>query len=215
MIAGKRGFMSIKSSLALLITAGFLLSGCSGGSVVAEAPVPSVSASTSRPSAAPVEVIDLNIGVRACQEYQYVGGDDWQVAYELLIKDMCSYAELDEALMDLRVGPSIIEDPIDFYVDGVLFQLNYFNSIAEGGIGVVPLVVVNEFDKDFFQENLEELVSIDFEWYSLSDAGGHCGYRYEAEGYCNNIYTPSETVNQNSVLTVFLGTEEVRRDHDT
>jgi hypothetical protein len=201
-------------SLSLVLVSGLLLSGCGAGSLTA-VPEAMSSATPGNQSVESGPVADVNIGLQACQEYTYVGGDDWQVAYELLIEDMCSQMAWDETLMDLRVGPDIRDDPFDFYVDGVLFQLNYLNSIAEGGIDVVPLVVVNEFDKDFFQENLEELVAIDFEWYSLSDAGGHCGYRYEAEGYCNNIYIPSETVNKNSVLTLFLGTEEVLRGHDT
>jgi hypothetical protein len=151
----------------------------------------------------------------ACEAYEYSGSSEFVVAYELLIEDMCSQGELDASLLDLRVGENILDKPIGFYIDPVLFHLNYFDGIAEGGVDPVPMVVTSEFDKEFWQAELETLVAIDFEWYSLSDAGGHCGFRTEAEAMCPNIYIPSETVSGNSVLTLFMGKDEVLRNHDT
>lgn len=156
-----------------------------------------------------------NSVMAACEAYEYSGSSEFVVAYELLIEDMCSQGELDSSLLDLRVGENILDKPIGFYVDAVLFHLNYFDGIAEGGIEPVPMLAVSEFDKEFWQTELEALLTIDFEWANPSDAGGHCGYRFEAEAFCPNIYIPGETVADNSILTLFLGEEEVFRDHDT
>ena len=156
-----------------------------------------------------------NSVIAACNAYEFQGSSDFVVAYELLIEDMCSQGELDSSLLDLRVGENILDKPIGFYVDAVLFHLNYFDSIAEGGIDPVPMLVVSEFDKEFWQTELEALLTIDFEWANPSDAGGHCGYRFEGEAFCPNIYIPGETVADNGILTLFLGEEEVLRDHDT
>lgn len=156
-----------------------------------------------------------NSVIAACEAYEYQGSSDFVVAYELLIEDMCSQGELNASLLDLRVGENILDKPIGFYVDAVLFHLNYFHKIAKGGIEPVPMLVVSEFDKEFWQAELEALLTIDFEWANPSDAGGHCGYRFEGEAFCPNIYIPSETVAGNSILTLFLGEEEVLRDHDT
>ena len=156
-----------------------------------------------------------NSVIAACEAYEFKGSSDFVVAYELLIEDMCSQGELVGSLLDLRVGENILDKPIGFYVDAVLFHLNYFDGIAVGGIDPVPMIVVSEFDKEFWQAELEELLTIDFEWANPSDAGGHCGYRFEGEAYCPNIYIPGETVAGNSILTLFLGEQEVFRDHDT
>lgn len=162
-----------------------------------------------------VKVGPSNLVLKACEDFTYKGGEDWLEAYELLISDMCAQEGLESSVIDLRVGKNIVDKPISFYLDPVLFHLSYFNSFSEGGIKTVPLIAVSEFDKEFWNSELESLLDIDFEWYSLSDAGGHCGYRYEAEAYCQNIYIPEETIDGISVLTLFMGEEEVFRNHDT
>lgn len=212
-------------AIGLLSASLLVLAGCTSTHEPAPKPDTPSSAPEATETASPEKLIlsaeDLlltgsdNSVIEACEAYEYQASIDFVVAYELLIEDMCSQGELDSSLLDLRVGENILDKPVGFYVDAVLFHLNYFDGIAEDGIEPVPMLVVSEFDKEFWQAELEALLTIDFEWANPSDAGGHCGYRFEAEAYCPNIYIPSETVAGNSILTLFLGEEEVLRDHDT
>ena len=70
-----------------------------------------------------------NSVITACDAYEFQGSSDFVVADELLIEDMCSQGELDSSLLDLRVGENILDKPIGFYVDAVLFHLNYFDRL--------------------------------------------------------------------------------------
>ena len=194
-----------KSPLALIFS--LLLVGCSSEPETDPAAVPPTSQE-------PVSSQE-NLALRACDLYDYSASGYYLDAYELLIADMCRQTELHEAVLDVRMGENIKGAPVEFFLDPIVFHLSYFDSFVQGGVKPISIVVINEFDKDFWRAQLEELVTVDFEWYGLSDAGGHCGYRYEAEGFCHNIYIPKETVSGGSVLTLYLGTEAATREMDT
>ena len=125
-----------------LLSAGLLvLSGCTSTPEPAPDPhtpsaVPEVT-ETASPEKLILSAEDLlltdsdNSVITACDAYEFQGSSDFVVADELLIEDMCSQGELDSSLLDLRVGENILDKPIGFYVDAVLFHLNYFDGIAE------------------------------------------------------------------------------------
>jgi hypothetical protein len=194
-------------ALSACLLAGLLLAGCSSEPVVEK----SIEASPTQEAV----VLPENLALRACALYDYSNSSYYLDAYELLIEDMCKQTELNEAVLDVRMGENIQGAPVGFFLDPIVFHLSYFDTFTPGGVTPIPIVVINEFDKDFWREQLEKLVTVDFEWYGLSDAGGHCGYRYEAEGFCHNIYIPKETVSGGSVLTLYLGTEAATRPMDT
>lgn len=127
-------------------------------------------------------------------------------SYRSILSDICSNFEMDYSLVNVIASPRVNRDSLNLYVDNNVFGLTYWDKYVDGGLEPLTLVVLMEEEQDWWNDQLDNLLTLEPEWFGPTDGGGHC-YAAEAEAFCPKAYWSyyGETTGNNNVLATMLG----------
>ena len=126
--------------------------------------------------------------------------------YRELLTDICTDFEMKYELVEVRRSQKVDKSDLEFYVDANVFALSYWDQYTTNGMTKRYLVLLMEQEKDWWEEQLDELLAIEPVWFGPSAEAGHC-YAAEAAAICPKLYVGNEgsTNGDYDVLTTMIG----------
>lgn len=137
---------------------------------------------------------------------QYVspeGTKPFELAYEIVIKDLCSKKAAYEYVLNYEVSESVDKEVADKFTDGLIFALDYWSNYTPS-FEPANFVIFTENDQQWWEEKqIKYLKKPDLGWFTSKDEGWHC--RVQADIFCPKNFMPDETNNGQRVEFRIIG----------
>lgn len=170
-----------------------LISGCStnGSDVIRSSPNASES---------------LSMWVKACNKYQPSGGEDFEVAYEAVIADVCQKANENAVDLPYEASPTVIRDTLDTYLDAEGFHISYWKNYMNSDFPTKERIIFTEKDQSWWERKMKEkILNPDLGWFTSKNEGGHC--RVESDIFCPKLFDTKLTTNNKPIEFRIIGTK--------
>lgn len=170
--------------------------------------LPSEPTQSSNANASPSNQADTDrIFIEGCQRF-----NDGELSHKYLelyrpiVQDICVDFEMRYDLVEVYASPLVKKSSVELYVANNVFGLSYWDKYVAGGLKPLKLIVLTEDDQDWWAGQLDDLLTIEPEWFGPTDGGGHC-FAAVASAFCPKSYFSFEgdTTGDFDVLTTMLG----------
>lgn len=185
----------MKTVSALVISLIVALTGCSATNHRPNS-VPSASASK-----APV-----NQWVKACASYKSETGQQYLVAYEEVIADVCSKSNPESRELQYSVSSTVDSQNLMIYLGAEKFFESYWQNYMNVDFPSKRRIVFTELDQDWWKtEATKYLIKPDLNWFTSKNEGGHC--RVEEDIYCPKFFEPKLTKTSEPIEFRIIGSK--------
>jgi len=127
-----------------------------------------------------------------CEQYvSPQGTEPFELAYEMVIEDLCSKQAAYDYELNYEVSDSVDKGVADKFTDGLIFSLDYWSNYAPS-FAPANFVIFTENDQIWWEEKQKKyLKKPELGWFTSKSEGWHC--RVEADIFCPKNYMPDET----------------------
>lgn len=151
-----------------------------------------------------------NLWQEKCKKYKPLTNQEWSIAYDAIIKDVCQSTNISNEVTEVIYSPGVNQERLQKFLQTATFSFSYWRD-RTANFKPVKIYLLTEKDEQWMRNELEPLLKDPgvIEWFGPDAKGvGRC-WNIGPTAACGAKYPTWETVSGELVYVNVLGTQKV------